>query len=158
MRAIYRDLYDLLQKNKDRYVGDIMKEAYAIMKSPIIDVFKHRSMRPLDTERWLISAGFNAQAYDDGSVLILGRSLKGNPHYRCWIKDQQWLICMIREDGQLWIERYDTLTEAERYLRSIGEPDYILSKRSNRLLHEEEDYLAAKARYKNTHDHRGLPL
>ena len=127
------------------------------MKSPIIDVFKHRSMRPLDTERWLINSGFEAEAYGDGSVLIKGRSLSGNPLYRSWIKDQQWLILYVREDNQLWIDRYDTLAEAQKYLRSIGEPDYIISKRSNKVLHQEEAYISAVKRYKRTHDERGIP-
>ena len=59
--------------------------------------------------------------------------------------------------NQLWIDRYDTLAEAQRYLRSIGEPDYIISKRSNKVLHKEEALVSARKRYAATHNERGIP-
>ena len=157
MRAIYKEFWELLKQNQHKTVGEAMPKILALMRSPILDVFKHRSSRPLDTERWLINSGFNAEAYNDGSVMIIGRSLSGNPHYRCVVRDQQWLICLIREDGQLWIERFFSLSEADRYLRDIGEPDYIMTKRSNKAYHKDEEYISAKKRYNQTHDFRGVP-
>ena len=85
MKAIFWEIHNLLKDNPDKYVKDILPEIYDLMRSPILDVFKHRSMRPLDTERWLINSGFEAEAYNDGSVLIKGRSLSGNSLYRAWM-------------------------------------------------------------------------